>query len=96
MIEGRKERRNSLRLQVLLSSLAQPLHAEEASTENITSYGMRVQTERPWERGRIVVVRSFHDELWTRARVVYCKPLPHKRFCLGLEFLSRTGAWIMR
>ena len=96
MIEGRKERRNSLRLQVLVSSLAQPSYAEEASTENITSYGMRIQTERPWEQGTIVRIKSFHDELWTRARVIYCKPLQHKTFGLGYEFLPRSGAWIMR
>jgi hypothetical protein len=88
--EGRKERRNSQRLQVLLSSLALPLHVEPASTENISSYGMRVQTGRPFEPGTILLVKSFQGELWARTRVVYCQSLQSKAFCLGLEFLDRT------
>jgi hypothetical protein len=95
-MEGRREKRNSARLHVLVSSLARPWLAEQVSTENITSYGMGVQTERPWEPGTIVLVKSFQDERWARARVVYCKPLQHKTFGLGLEFLARTGEGTMR
>jgi hypothetical protein len=93
MIEGRKEKRNQQRLQVLLSSLAQPLRAEPASAEDANSFGMRVQTLRPWELGTIVLLKSPQDELLARARVVYCTSLPSKTFRLGLEFLSRTDAW---
>jgi len=57
-MEGRKEKRISQRIPVLLSSLAQPLHAEQASTEDITSYGVRVETGRQWELGSIVLVKS--------------------------------------
>jgi hypothetical protein len=89
-MEGRKEKRDPLRLQVLLSSLAQPLHVEQASTENINSFGMRVQTQRPWELGTIVLLRSLQDQLLARARVIYCKSLQSKTFGLGLEFLPRT------
>ena len=95
-MEGRKEKRNSQRLQVVLSSPAQPLHAEQASTEDITSYGMRVQTDRLWELGSIVLLKSPKGELLARARVVYCKPLQEKTFGLGLEFLAPANAWIMR
>jgi hypothetical protein len=95
-MEGRREKRNSARLQVLVSNLARPWLTEQVLTENITSYGMRVQTERPWEPGTIVLIKSFQDELRARARVVYCKPLQHKTFGLGLEFLARTGAGTRR
>jgi PilZ domain len=96
MNEGRKERRNSEQLQVLLSSPALPLHVEQASTENISSYGMRVRTGRPFEQGTIVLVKSSQGELWARARVVYCESLQNKTFGLGLEFLARTEAFLMR
>src|SRR5215472_7037557 len=88
---GGKERRDSKRFQVPLSSSAQPLHVEQASTEHFTSYGMRVQTERPWKPGTIVLVKSSQKELWRRARIVYCKHLQLRTFGLGLEFLARTG-----
>lgn len=95
-MEGRREKRNPVRSQVLVSNLARSWLSEQVSTENITHYGMRVQTERPWEPGTIVHIKSFQDELRARARVVYCQPLPGKRFGLGLEFLARTGARITR
>lgn len=92
-MEGRKEKRDAARVQVLMSSLAQPLLAEQASTENVTSYGMRVQTERPWELGTIVLLKTPRGEALARARVVYCKAVEPKTFHLGLEFLGRTAAW---
>ena len=95
-MEGRKEKRNPQRLPVLLSSLAQPLRAEPAATEDVSSLGVRVQTLRPWELGGIVLLRSLQDEPLARARVVYCKSLPSRAFGLGLEFLSRTDAWPAR
>ena len=95
-MEGRKEKRNSQRLQVLLSSLAQPLHAEQALTEDITSYGVRVQSERPWELGSIVLLKFPKGEPLARARVVYCKCLSRKAFAVGLELLVRTGDLLTR
>lgn len=92
-MEGRKEKRSEQRLQVLLSSLAQPLLTELVSTEDISSYGLSVQTERPWELGTIVLLKDPRGGLVGRARVVYCKALPHKAYGLGLEFLSRTTDW---
>lgn len=95
-MEGRKEKRNSQRLPVLLSSVAQPLFAEQAATEDVTSYGMRVETGRPWELGTIVLLKSTRGELLARARVVYCKPVEPRVFSLGLEFVARTAAWTTR
>ena len=95
-MKGRKEKRYSQRIPVLLSSLAQPLHEEQASTEDITSYGMRVETGRPWELGSIVLLKSPQAQLLTHARVVYCKPLEPRAFSLGLEFVTRSPAWMPR
>ena len=95
-MEGRREKRNSERLHVLVSDLDRPWLTELVSTENITSYGMRVQTARPWEPGTIVLIKPVQGEHLERARVVYCNPLQHKTFGLGLEFLAGTGAETMR
>ena len=96
MHEIRKEKRNPEKLQVLLSQMAEPLLTESASTDNVSSHGMRVRTYRPWKRGTHLIVQSSKGELWGRAKVVYCQTLPVNTFALGLEFVARTGGWTMR
>jgi hypothetical protein len=94
--EVRKEKRNHEKLQVLLSRMAEPFLTEAASTDNVSSHGMRVRTYRSWKRDSHLIVQSSEYELWGRAKVVYCQTLPANTFALGLEFVARTGAWIMR
>ena len=96
MYEIRKEKRNPEKLQVLLSRIVEPLLTEAASTENVSSHGMRVRTERHWKRGTHLIVQSSEYELWGRAKVVYCQALPDKTFAIGLQLTARTGDWIMR
>src|SRR5947208_10967015 len=57
------------------------------STENVSPYGARVRTNRPWKKGTSVLVKSALGELCARARIVYCQPLPANAFALGLQFL---------
>lgn len=66
----RKEERNSEKLQVLLGSAVDSLAIEPASTENVSSHGLRVRTERPWKPDTVLIVLSSERELWARARVV--------------------------
>ena len=94
--DARKEKRNAETLQILLSRMAEPLLTEAASTDNVSSHGMRVRTYRPWKRDTHLIVQSSEGELWGRAKVVYCQTLPANTFALGLEFVARTGGWIMR
>ena len=96
MYEIRKEKRNPEKLQVLLSRMAEPLLTETASTENVSSHGMRVKTYRHWKRDTHLIVQSSEYELWGRAKVVYCQTLSDKTFAIGLELTARTGDWIMR
>lgn len=79
---------------MVLSSPARPLVTELTATENISSRGVRVQTERPWKPQAPVLVKSPAGELWARARVVYCHPLSGRTFALGLRFEARTGGWM--
>jgi len=100
-MDGRKEKRISRTLRVLLSSGGQPVVAEYASTENVSSSGARVRTDRPWRPDSRVVIKSSQGDLWARARVVYCqtvqsKTLQSRMFVLGLQFLALTGDWMLR
>lgn len=92
MYENRKEKRNPEKLQVRLSSAADPSSKESALTENVSSRGLRVRTERPWARDTVVIVPTCESELWARARVAYCQPLADDTFAIGLELLRQTGA----
>ena len=88
----RKEDRNSEKLQVLLGSTADPLAIESASTENVSSRGLRVRTQRPWNRDTVLIILSSETEFWARARVVYCQGLADNTFAIGLELLARARA----
>jgi PilZ domain len=67
--------------------------AEYASTENVSSYGVRVRTDRPWKLNTRVLLKTSQTETWAPARVVYCRTLEAKVFAVGLEFLVPTHEW---
>jgi hypothetical protein len=96
MSENRKEERNPEKLQVLLSSAADPSSIESALTENVSSRGLRVRTERPWTRDTLVIVLTCESELWARGRVAYCQRLPGDTFAIGLELLLKAGTSVAR
>ena len=91
---GRKEKRNPRKFEVWLSGGGQSAFA--ASTENISSDGLRVRTERPRKADTYVFVKSSKGELCGRARIVYCQTLQAKTYALGLEFLTVTDEWAAR
>ncbi len=64
--------------------------AERASTENVSSWGVRVRTERLWKPDTRVFVKCSKGDFWARARVVYCRTLQSTTHALGLEFYT-TG-----
>jgi len=91
----RRELRSPQRFRVLLSNGEQSLVTLNASTENVSTNGARLQSDWPWLPGTRVLVRSSLGEFWGRARIVYCHRLPDT-FALGLQFLVRTGEWAMQ
>ena len=91
-MDGRKEKRNRRTFLALLSGAGRPLAMALASTENVSSHGMRVQTDRPWKLDTRLVVETSRGERSARARVVYCEPLSNTTFAMGLEFLARADA----
>ena len=92
-MEGRKEQRTSHTHRILLSSGLQPVVAEYASVENISSYGVRVRTDRPLRPHTRVLIKPSEGESWASARVVYCQTLKSHTFALGLEFVAHTSSW---
>jgi hypothetical protein len=96
MLEGRKHPRTPERLMVQISALHDPRLAELTSVENVSSHGARVTTERPWELGAHVAMKSATGELMARARVVYCQAIGPRAFAVGLDILTQTSAWDAR
>ena len=86
--KGRREKRSPWEFEVLLSSGGQPMLAERASTENVSSSGVRVRTEQLWKPDTRVFVKSSRGDAWARARVVYCRTLQSTTRALGLEFYA--------
>jgi hypothetical protein len=87
---GRIEKRIYLEMPVQVSRMQSPGRSdfiERATTENVSSGGIRVLIKRallPDERLRITLLAG--SERATPARVVYCQPLAGAVFGLGLQF----------
>ena len=96
MSNGRKRARSFERLRVKIFSVEEPFVSEPCLTQDISSLGARLLTERSWTPNSRVLVKSPSGNLWARARVVYCQRLSPKAFAVGLEFLARTGELVMR
>jgi len=92
-MDGRKEKRNLESISVLISSGPQPVVAEYASTENVSSYGVRLRTDRPWWPEARVLLQPAQGGPWLPARVVYCRTLQPRTFAVGLQFLSSARDW---
>src|SRR5437667_5223047 len=57
-IDSRREKRSPQTFRVLLSNGEKPLSMQYVSTENVSPYGARVRTNRPWKKGTAVLVKS--------------------------------------
>jgi hypothetical protein len=78
---------------VQLYSLDEPSITEPVRTQNISSRGARVMTQRIWEPGSRLLIKSLRGDFWARARVVYWRSFSNTRFAMGLEFIARAGKW---
>jgi len=91
----RREVRTILGEPVELANLSRSWSTETTSTHNISSRGARVTTQRLWEPGSLVVLKSLRSDFWARARVVYWRSFLSisGRACIGLEFIVHGGHW---
>jgi len=90
---GRLEKRIPLAVPLQISSVLDPAAAEQTTTENVCSLGVRVLTQRARELNERLMISSFMGDLRTFARVVYCQRLPNGHFAVGLQFQRQGVDW---
>jgi hypothetical protein len=90
MPTGRSEKRTSIEVDVVLSHLNEKSFRETASTENVSSRGLRTITKRMWQPGTQLLVSFSGEDTQGQARVVYCKRLANKRFAVGLSLSAKA------
>src|SRR5437762_14365715 len=82
---GRKEKRSQQGVEVMLSTIGEhPMSGELASMENVSSYGVRVRTERRWKPDTRVLFKSAQRD-WIRGRVIHSQSFKDKSLAVGLE-----------
>jgi hypothetical protein len=89
----RRGARTILAEPVELANLNRSWSTEATSTHNISSRGARVTTQRLWEPGSLVLLKSLRSDFWARARVVYWRSFSSSRASIGLEFIVQGGQW---
>lgn len=87
----RKEQRVFVSEPVELTNLERQWSAEITATQNVSSHGARVTTQRVWEPGCFLLLKCLRNNFWARARVVYWRSFSSSRFTIGLEFLTQGG-----
>jgi len=92
-IAHRTEERIHLTVRVDLCSLDIRHRAHEGITENISSHGARVVSNRPCKANERLNLRSLPGDFRARARVVYCDALGVNSFAIGLQLLATAGKW---
>jgi hypothetical protein len=95
-VPTRREERIFVTEPVMLVNLDRKWSPESSSTQNISSHGARVSTQRAWEPGSLLMIKSLRNNFWARARVVYWRSFSSSRFTIGLEFLTQEGDWPAR
>ena len=92
-VAQRLETRLPVAVRVDLWSLDIRQRAQECVTENVSTHGARVVSNKPWKLNQRLNVHSLPGDFRARARVVYCEPLGVNSFAVGLQLLAATGKW---
>lgn len=90
--DPRTERRTPMAEPVQLSTVNWSV-TESTFTQDMSSRGARVTTQRVWQPGTQLTISSLRSDFSGLARVVYWRSFSSSRFAIGLEFLSCTGQW---
>ena len=88
----RKEVRIPMKMFVNLCNPDNPSF-EIAPTIDISCHGARVLTKRSWQPNQALSVRSIRGNLYSRARVIHCRPYKDKSFVIGIQMYYPTGDW---
>jgi len=92
-VSRRLEERTHLTVRVDLCSLDIRNRTHEGLTDNISTHGARVVSSDPLRLNERLNLWSLPGDFRARARVVYCEPLGHNSFAIGLQLLATTGDW---
>ncbi len=90
---GRLEKRIRLAVAVEILNPQNPSAAERTTTENVSSLGIRVLTQRARDLNERLMISSLVGDLRTLARVVYCQRVAENRFAVGLELSRKVELW---
>lgn len=92
-VSRRLEERTPLTVRVDLCSLDIRNRTHEGLTDNVSTHGARVVSNNPLRLNERLNLWSLPGDFRARARVVYCEPLGHNSFAIGLQLLATTGDW---
>lgn len=90
---GRLAKRIQKSIPVEIFTLQRLPKTERASTENVSSLGVRVLTNNPMQQNERLMIRPILGGQRTMARVVYCQRLFGGRFGIGMQFLGPGINW---
>lgn len=68
---------------------------ESTFTENVSSRGARVLTNRRWKINDRIELTTLAGSFRSVARVAYCHKIPQAGFAVGLEFIEHKGSWVI-
>ena len=68
----RIQKRTPATVALQISSANQLFIAELVFTENISLHGVRAVTARAWNPGERVLLKSYHGNIQSWAKVIYC------------------------
>jgi PilZ domain-containing protein len=92
-VSRRLEERTPLAVRVDFRSLDIRYRSHEGLTDNVSAHGARVVSNNPLRLNERLNIWSLPGDFRARARVVYCEPLGHDSFAIGLQLLATTGDW---
>lgn len=91
--ERRIDARISMSVPVYLVSSTRDHPAEQVVTENVSAGGACVICYQQFEPGERHALSPLSLNMQLDGRVVYCRPLSNKRFCVGLAFERCFAHW---
>jgi PilZ domain len=94
-VAPRRENRIPMAVAIQISGSTRRPEIENTFTENVSSRGARILTQRAWRRNERVTIASLPSDFQSRARVAYCERLRETGFAIGLEFLEPSGHWVI-
>lgn len=73
-----------------------PTYRHKVSADEVSSQGAHVICDIPLEVGAILIVTGFNDRFTAMAVVRHAEPRWDGKWSLGLEFIKKTGSWIVK